>query len=86
MQFFHLCIQSDVKLIEDLHQNLHLCTCYAPVQMLSNQYQYLTLKFVYLKSITLIWKIDKPFIQATNRDNVVLPAPETPINSKWPCG
>ena len=33
---------------------------------------------------TLIWNTDKPFIQATNLDNVVLPEPEVPINNKWP--
>ena len=33
---------------------------------------------------TLTWKTLKPFIHATNLDNVVLPAPLTPINNKWP--
>ena len=34
---------------------------------------------------TLTWKTLKPFIQATNLDKVVLPAPLTPINNKCPC-
>jgi len=33
---------------------------------------------------TLTWKTLKPFIQATNLDKVVLPAPLTPINNKCP--
>lgn len=33
---------------------------------------------------TLIWYTLSPFIQATKRDRVVLPAPLTPIRSKWP--
>ena len=33
----------------------------------------------------MTWKTLKPFIHATNLDNVVFPAPLTPINSKWPC-
>ena len=35
---------------------------------------------------TLIWNTDKPFIQATNLDRVVLPEPDIPISSKWPWG
>ncbi|CAN7950632.1 unnamed protein product, partial [Ixodes pacificus] len=31
---------------------------------------------------TLIWKTLRPFIQATKRESVVLPAPLTPINSR----
>lgn len=33
---------------------------------------------------TLTWKTLRPFIHATNLDNVVLPAPLTPIKSKCP--
>lgn len=37
-----------------------------------------------LRRPTLIWYTLNPFIQATNRDRVVFPAPLTPIRSKWP--
>ncbi len=35
---------------------------------------------------TLTWNTLSPFIQATKRDSVVLPAPDTPMSSRWPCG
>jgi len=35
---------------------------------------------------TFTWKTLRPFIQATKRDNVVLPDPLTPISSRWPWG
>lgn len=34
------------------------------------------------QKLTLIWNTERPFINATNLDNVVFPAPETPINNK----
>ena len=33
---------------------------------------------------TFTWKTLSPFIQATNLDRVVFPAPLTPISSRWP--
>ena len=36
----------------------------------------------WLPEMTLTWKMERPLIQATNLERVVLPAPLTPINSR----